>query len=457
MTKYFKKYSIALICLTLAIIPFFYVYFFGVNVVHIDDWDFVLMVKKYLSEGISFSLLAKPHNEHIIFFPRLFYISVLPFTKMDSKIFMYFNAFLLCLEFLFFYLIAKKQFKFSVSQISVWIIIIPLFVFNLRQWQNLIWSFQITFYFVLIFSIMSLYFIELFCSTSIQNRKLFYFTVSVLFGIIATFSSAMGIIVWIAGCIQILIKNIYLRKINLWIYAIIWTIIGIVAFIIYSSGINNPVNQNILFIITHPFKFFFFFFSLISLISVHSMSILAFPLGILLFSISIYVIYKIYRNKRLQENSFWIAIYIYSILFSIMITMGRGPISFEYTDRSRYTSFTALMIISMFVMFYDVFCHSVKIFKKKIFKLIFMCLFILAIGLNAIGLAFGFYQKKERLKVKEIVLNYKNKSDKEIFTLCTGCSSSSTCYWCENEFVNMVKENCSFLEKKHYNVFKESK
>jgi hypothetical protein len=457
MTKFIKNYSIAFICLTLAICPFFYVYFFGINVAHIDDWDFVLMVKKYLSEGISFSLLSKPHNEHIIFFPRLFYISVLAITQMNSKIFMYFNAFLICLEFMFLYLIATKQFKFPISKIPLWILIIPLFVFNLRQWQNLIWAFQMVFYFVIIFTIMTLYFIELFYSTSNQNRKLFYFLLSIIFGIIATFSCGMGMIVWIAGGIQILIKNIYIRKPYLWIYGIIWAIIGIIAFIIYSNGIDNPVNPNTMFIITHPFKFLYFFFSLISMISVHSLSILAFPLGVLLFAVSIYVIYKIFKNKRLQENSFWIALFIYSILFSIMTTLGRGTISFEYTDRSRYTSFTSLMTISMFVMFYDVFRHSINIFEKKIFKLVFIGLLVLAIGLNAIGLAFGFYEKKERLKIKEIVLNYKTKSDKELFAICVGCSSGKPCYWCENEFVNMVKENCFFLEKNHYNAFIQSK
>jgi hypothetical protein len=138
-----------------------------------------------------------------------------------------------------------------------------------------------------------------------------------------------------------------------------------------------------------------------------------------------------------------------------MTTMGRGTISFEYTDRSRYTSFTSLMTISMFVMFYDVFRHSINIFEKYIFKHVFIGLLVLAIGLNAIGLAFGFYEKKERLKVKEIVLNYKTKSDKEIFTLCPWCGPP--CYWCENEFVNMVKDNCSFLEKNHYNAFIQSK
>jgi len=454
MRKFVKKYSIALIFLSLAIIPFLYVFLFGVNVAHIDDWDFILMMKKVLKEGISISMLIKPHNEHIVFFPRLFYILVFPVTHMDSKIFMFFNAFLLCIEFLFFYLIAKKQFKFSISQIPFWIIIIPLFVFNLRQWQNLIWAFQMAFYFVLIFTVMSLYFIELFLSTTARYNRLLYFSLSILFAIIATYSSAMGVIVWVAGGIQIIIKNGQSKKIGQWIYIILWGIIGIIAFFIYSKGINNSAGLNFLFIITHPFKFLYFFFSLISLISVHSLSVAAFPLGILLFSISVYAIYKIYKNKRLKENSFWIAIYIYSIIFALMISMGRGIFSFEYTDRSRYTSFTMLMIISMFAMLYDVFIHSVKINEKKIFKLVFWCLLSLSIGLNAIGVGFGFYQKHERQKVKEIVLNYKSKSDKELLTLCPWCSN---CIWCENEFIEMVKEDCSFLEKNHYNVFKKSK
>jgi hypothetical protein len=52
------------------------------------------------------------------------------------------------------------------------------------------------------------------------------------------------------------------------------------------------------------------------------------------------------------------------------------------------------------------------------------------------------------------VLNYKKASNEDIIALCPWCTE---CHWCEDEYANMVKNNCSFLEKNHYNVFKELK
>jgi uncharacterized membrane protein YiaA len=191
-------------------------------------------------------------------------------------------------------------------------------------------------------------------------------------------------------------------------------------------------------------------------VSVHSLSIVAFPLGILFFLISLYVIYKAYKNKRIQENSFWIALFVFSVLFAIMTTLGRGSISFEYTDRSRYTSFTSLMILSMIMMFYDVFNVTKKIHEKKLFKLLFFGLIVFAIGLDAIGIGFGFYQKRIRQEAKEIVLDYKNKSDDELYTMCGGCGCAP-CKWCEGDFEKMVRDNSFFLEENHYSVFGKSK
>ena len=57
---------------------FLYVWYFGVNIIYQDEWSFVNLVRQHKSNGLSISDLFTPHNEHRIFFPRLFYIIISP-------------------------------------------------------------------------------------------------------------------------------------------------------------------------------------------------------------------------------------------------------------------------------------------------------------------------------------------------------------------------------------------
>jgi hypothetical protein len=365
---------------------------------------------------------------------------------------MFFNVIMLCSVFLCLFLVAKKQFSFSLSRIPIWIIIIPLFVFNLRQSQNLLWAFQIAWYIVLAFVVLSLFFIEKGYAVSGIYSKTIFYSMAALFAIIATYSSAMGAMVWFAGGIQLLAKYHYNRekRIQLWACILSWIIIGSIAIYFYYSGLNSTIKENIVYLIGHPFKFIHFFFSLISLTSVHALSIIAFPIGIIIFIISIFVLYKSYKNKRLKENSFWIALYVFSMMFSLITTIGRSPINFEYTDRARYTIFTSLFIISTFMLFYDYYINSTKDTGRKIFNIYFACMILLALELNAIGFAFGIRDRKEKEIFKQVVLDYKHQSVRN------GIQAAQS--WCNNpEFLNMVDESVPFVEQNHYNVFADKK
>ncbi|HEY4787233.1 MAG TPA: hypothetical protein VIH57_14340 [Bacteroidales bacterium] len=442
---YNKRFIVPILTLLIACSIFLFVWIFGVNVLYLDEWFFASLVKKFQSGGLDFAFLFSQHNEHRIFFPNLFYLVLLPISHMNSKVIMFVNAILVCIEFCCFYLIAKKQFKFSFSEMPAWLLVVPLFVFNFRQWQDLIWAFQLAFYMVLIFSILSLYLLDKLDETSSERWRIFFFFIANLSAIIATFSSAMGFLVWIAGGVQLIIGVLNKKYKQIIVYTVVWIIVGLISIMIYNKGLNSSIGQNLQFAIRNPIVFIHFFFSLISLISVHSLSIIAFPIGLLLFLISIYVFYNIYKNNRWSANKFWIGIYTFSFLFSVLTTIGRCPIAFEYTDRSRYTIFTSLLVISTFVMFLDCYRVSIARYGVKIFKFFFVLLLILGVGLDAIGIAFGVKQKQEREKIRLTILNYK---EEKFMTELKG-----SCAWCDNNFFSEIIEYTPFLEENHYNVF----
>lgn len=426
---------------------FVYVYAFGVNVIFLDEWALVPTLKQYQAQGLSFDLLFKQHNEHRLFFPRLFYLETFQFTYMNSLFYMYFNAFMLCTEFLCMYLIAKRQFNFSFRNIPIWLIIVPLFVFNFRQSQNVIWAFQIAFYMVLTFAVMTLYFIEKIFDSTKPASKFIFLIFGLVCAVIATFSSAMGLMVWLAGGIQIFIKSLHNKKMAKWLFLAAWVVITAVAFYVYNHGLKSSIPDDVKYAISHPFNFIHFFFCLISLTSVHSLSIIALPIGIALFSASVYILFKTYKNKRLTENSFWIALYTFSLLFALINTLGRSPIAFEYTDRARYTIFTSLLSISTFMLFYDDYVNSNK--QSKIFGIAFFCFLLLGLELSAVGVAYGFYQRNQELKMVNVILNYK--------TQPAGEEMKKMYPWVNDEFVKMVDESVPYVDSNHYNLFAEKK
>ena len=419
-----------------------YVWYFGVNIIYQDEWSFVNLVRQHKSNGLSISDLFTPHNEHRIFFPRLFYIIMLPISDMNSKFFMFVNAILVIVEFICIFSVAKKQYHFSYSKIPVWLIIIPLFVFSLRQSRNLLWGFQIAFYMTLIASIISLYFIEKLFSKDKVNKS--NFILAIVFAIIATFSSGIGFLVWIGGFVQLGIKMISLKSRSHYIFGVIWLTIGVSAFFIYITGLDNSVSEKIIAALKNPIDFLHFFFALISLTSVHFLSKFAFIIGSVLFSVSVYIFYKAYKMNRLANNSFWVAIYVFSILFAVLTTLGRFELSFEFSDRARYTIFTNLYIIATFCVAYDLFNN--RNFNNKFFKLLFISLVLLAIELNGIGIFHGYMTKTERKLIKEVVLNY------QTTPVSQGLKNISS--WLPDKYLVIVDEVTPFLDENHFNAFK---
>ncbi len=441
-----RKYVNTYLFLMLSSSVFFYIWIFGINLLYWDEWTFATMVENFQRDGWSFDLLFKQHNEHRLFFPRMFYLLSLPLSNMNSMFYMHFNAIMICIEFLFLYTIAKRQFQFTNYNIPVWLIILPLFIFNFRQWENIIWAFQIAFYIVLVTSIAAFYFIEKLVLNQRFMNKVLYFTIVIALAIIATFSSAMGFLVWIAGAFQFAIHLAFGKQKKIALFLVSFILIGILALSFYLKDLVVPMNENFNYAASHPFKFIYFFLCLISLTSIKWLSTFAFFIGTTILLVSLFAIYQAYKNKKLTDNSFWLATYVFSMLFALITSIGRAPMDFGFTDRSRYTTFTMLITVSTFMLLYDYYRTKPKMLDKYIIKIFFYCLIILSIELNAVGLVYGYLNKKSRLQSKEIVLNYKTRSLNELQELDA---------WLPDEFIEEVKKAAPFVEQNEYNVFKK--
>ena len=99
------------------------------------------------------------------------------------------------------------------------------------------------------------------------------------------------------------------------------------------------------------------------------------------------------------------------------------------------------------MLFYDDYVNSNK--QSKIFGIAFFCFLLLGLELSAVGVAYGFYQRNQELKMVNVILNYK--------TQPAGEEMKKMYPWVNDEFVKMVDESVPYVDSNHYNLFAEKK
>ena len=330
--KNFNKLKITffiLLCISPIVFAFIYVFKFGVNVVYYDQWETVVILKNIINGTFKLSDLFYPHNEHIIFFPHLLILLLAYVTKYNNVAEMYVIEiiFLFCL--LIFFLYFRKKYKSASS--LFWFLPIPFLIFNLRQYENMLWGWQITFLFPLLFSLISFYSIDKSGQSLIRKNSNINFTVALLCGTVASYSSAMGVLVWPAGLLQISILKFTNKIKKVW-FLIIWTAIGILEIFIYylllqenSDPKSNHFNFKVVInALSNIFLTLKNIFILIGRSIFNDTNILSLSVGIFIIVLLIISIIALKKIKRINENSFLLAVATYSILTVLMIIILGG-------------------------------------------------------------------------------------------------------------------------------------
>lgn len=321
---------------------------YGVNVVYWDQWEIVPLFDKLFTGHLSFTDLFAQHNEHRIFFPRLVMLFLGNLTQYNNLEEMYFSWFLLCITVII--LLKFYTRYFGTTQVSIAKFIPATWlIFSLRQWENLLWGFQVTWFMVILFSVLSLYLL------STGTRPGWRLWLAIISAVVCSFSSAQGLLVWPIGLIQILLtmwpqrkefKRLYIKILS------VWCLTGILAYIAYFVGYAKPPY--------HPDLFYFLSnpFSAITYLLVATGSPLAInitsatALGIVV--LALYIFTTTYLISRKLMNSPYVPFFVSLILFALFTTVilmisraGFGP---DQALASRYTSLIMLGIIGLYLM-----------------------------------------------------------------------------------------------------------
>ncbi len=354
-----KKKILQLIILFLIILFFknFLISKFAVKVPFDDQWESEL-IKLYVpyEEGtLNFRDFFQSHNEHRIFFTRIFNLSIyiLNGNIWDPILVMRIQSILASLVpvlFIFFLYNYKPIPMINLIYLGI-ICSFPIL------FENILWGFQNQFYFFQIFSILAF-------SKVISKMNWKDFFLILVFCIFAYFSMASGALVPVAIGIYIFIESILLKKKNKLIYIPIL----IFLFLTFYKIIPNLQNNDN-FKIKNIEDFIIFCFEFLKL-----RALMFFDLGYELVWLPLLVViivkFKNFIYKYKFESVY--LIFLGLVLFSTAYSRGNLLNYTLFTNRYQESFFLIFILLTKIIIFRD---KSLNWIKNIYFLLIIICLF----------------------------------------------------------------------------------
>jgi hypothetical protein len=319
-----------------------YIKCFGVNMIYYDQWNFVPLLEKMYTGTLTFGDLFAQHNEHRIFFPRIIMLA-LAYVTHYSNIYEMYASWVLSLA--TFYLLLRRflcQFKGTKYLLLAFAPVSWLF-FNLNQYENILWGWQIQIYLAVLGFVASVFLLE-------RSGKIdVYLALSLVSGIVASFSFINGLLVWPIGLIFIIITKVENRlKI-----AGVWSATGILALGAYFYQWTKPTNHpSDLYVLGHLDESAEYLLANLGS-SISPVKYYAIVMGIVLSIIVILTLILVIRSKSVRENAFWIALTIFAVLSSFACMIGRAGFGIDQALSSRYITFTLLGVIGTYACLYQ--------------------------------------------------------------------------------------------------------
>lgn len=325
---------------------------FGVNVPFYDQWVLPALFEKTATGTLAFKDLFELHNNHRILFPRLIFIGLGFISNWNIKLELFFSLGLAILTFILLYKISAKTSKNQNYFFHFTNLLTALIFFSLAQSENWLWGFQIALFLINFCVILSCW---IFTQEELKPKtKLLIAAIPCL---IASFSSAQGLMSWLA-----LIPSVWMGTIksnSRKKYLVLWLILFLISSLVYSIGYTQEPKTINLEPLERLFTAVYFFLNLIAAPLTSSYGFSRW-MGLIIIFNFIGLGYYCFISRKSQKNlikscSPWFSIGIFSILCSILITLGRYDYGSNYAiDASRYTTHSLLLIIAVIQLWFIV-------------------------------------------------------------------------------------------------------
>lgn len=311
-------------------VDFWFIHTFGVNVPFADSWNGTLpLVKDLVTGHLQLAELWAPHNENRMLFPSLILAFVDSHTGVNSVADMYLTAVIMTATLALLLWLAVRTAGVSV----IWLVPVPFLFFSLTQAGNILWAFQLAWMLILLCVAVSLLGLE-----SARGHHLL-FTVACIAGVIASFSSLQGLLVWPAGLLYGMGGALSRTRLAL------WSAVGVASTAVYAWHLGNVSSvSSPTYALSHPALALKYFLALLGGIVPAHHTLFA----LLILGLSAAVGWLWYRRKIASAAMrLALALWVSGLLFDLLVTIGR--LQLEVPDSSRYTTYNLLLLIGLYL------------------------------------------------------------------------------------------------------------
>src|SRR5215210_7663466 len=403
-----------------AALPYLYVRAFGVNVVFADAWDMALVFRKFSSGRLTFADFYAQHNEHRMFFPNV------------AEMYVVVSCFLVTAA------VLLVAFRREIGLPLIFFVPVALLIFSFRQYENMLFGFQISFAFTQTFGVLALY---LLYSSSRHNFRVHAFVAALGSATIASFSTAQGLLVWPAGLLGLLLGSVATSGKK--VFVGIWGIVGVAEWVAYFVDYKTPRGHlPLLHALSHIGTATEYFLTLLGSAQFWQPDH-AFSGGLVIGCLALAMFLATYGRGMLREHSFWVSLFFYSLLILATITLGRaGMFGVWQAAISRYTTFSILAVASVYAMLAKmVFARRSSVLRTVLLITLFGTV-LLSTGISyRNGIEVGRVQEVSRERAAYVLKTYKSQPDVRLAALYPRPET--------------VRRRAPLLEKLGYNVFSE--
>lgn len=368
---------LSIISILPALVLFFIITKYWVNIPFWDQWDFSTIFDKYYSQSLTFSDFMAQHNESRKFFPRLIVLGVGLLTGWNVRVEMCIVMIFACLISYNLFTLLKRIENLNILNRLTLLLMINLFLFSPVQWENWLWGIQMAMYIPTLMLTTGLVINT--SNNSIRTKVI----CSTILSVVSTFSYANGMLVWFLLLpVNALFKKEHYKdkkkiKSDLF-YIFLYVLVALFTIGFYFTNYQKPTHHpSFLVAFSKPVEAIAFFLLWNGTPFRPSGSpyafILTFFVGGLIFSIFllsiIYCIYKTCKSSsKLSLFYPWFILGSYSIINGIITTFGRLGLGVGGGAMSKYTTFSIFLPISIVVLVYLIYRFYIrdkKIIAKK--------------------------------------------------------------------------------------------
>ena len=332
------KYQTIIFSIGFLLLFYKFAFFIGHNTVDIPFWDQWGLVHFIQNKNSFTEIFFYQHNEHRIGVPLFIIEGLAKLTNWSQITEIHFVSMI----FLFSCLVALLI-KFSYSKkIEITDLIFPLIFFNIFQFENIAWGFQIAFVFPLL-----MFMLALLCIRTIKKIPLQYSLLIVL-SLCSAYSSLHGLFLPTTLIFFFIIDYFFIRKPKLK-YFISALSLEIIIIISYFINYNKAFQTQLI----HQFslKIIRFFSLMVNHGFLFDKSSLYLNLIILLLVLAFLSLglHQVIKNKS-KFTLISILPIIFALQFAAAITYGRYTLGIDQAFASRYASFMILIPLGIYYL-----------------------------------------------------------------------------------------------------------